>query len=379
MQKRINFAQYIGFIAIGMVSSIYGPMISTIRQNIPMNYQETGLILSSRSLGMLLIVILSSLFIEKVGIKKYLLCGGAFLFLGLVGNALSGQYAFLFVSTLIIGLGYGMYEVGINALRADSSHVNPGRAMNYLHFFFSAGVVLGPLLATISLNAIKSWRFGFLGLAILPLVTSIQFASLQPYQSSISTPKKDNPFRYLFLWFLGITVFMYVGIEAAIYNWLPVFWETTGKDSSFPSSLTTSIYGISVTIGRVLLGSLPDRLGFSRCLVLTALCSIIIMVGCCFLPGSTLPLVGLLGLVISIVFPVIMAWGTSSFSGWVGQISSFFFIFSPLGGFLVPAYVGKVADSLGIEVLPFVILILVIGLFIFSLLAWRLSPMKKYL
>ncbi len=379
MNKRVLWAQYIGFITIGLVSSIFGPMISTIRHEIPMHYQEVGLILSAQSFGMLIIIIISGFLMDKLGKRKFLSFGGALLFLGLVGGATTRSYSFLFVSTIIIGLGFGSYEVGINSLCADYNQENPGQAMNYLHFFFGAGAIGGPILATISMKNLHSWRFSYAIAALFPLIVCLLlFTSQLPHNSIATTKRKAFPFKYPFLWFLGFSMLIYVGIEVSVYNWLPVFWETVKPNSSFSPSLTSTIFWLTLTIGRVLLSKTPDQIGISRFLTLAGFSNILLVLGWLLLPYSlTLPLIALIGFALSSVFPMIMAWGTSSFPGWSGQISSFLIIFSSLGGLLIPSNLGKLADLFGIKILPLTILVLAGSLFFTLVIAWKLSCKKE--
>jgi fucose permease len=368
LKKSLLWAQYIGFITIGLVSSIFGPMISAIRHDIPMSYQQTGLILSAQSFGMLIMIIISGLIIDKLGKKPFLLLGGLFLFFGLVGGAIAKSYYLLVASTIIIGFGFGSYEVGIAALCADYNQENPGQAMNYLHFFFGAGAISGPILATISIKTLDSWRFCYALTAIFPLIVSLLLlTSPLPRLSHVSTKNKAFPFRHPFLWFLGLSMLIYVGFEVSIYNWLPVFWQTLETRSSFSPSLSSSVFWLTLSVGRILMSRFSDRIGLSHFLTLASLSNVLIVLGWYLLPpGLTLPLVALIGFALSCVFPVIMAC-------WSGQISSFLIIFSSLGGLLIPSNLGNLADLFGIKILPLALLVLASGLFVTLVIAWGLK------
>jgi MFS family permease len=155
---RLKMSQYLGFITIGLVSSIIGPMIATIKLDIPMSYSQVGFILSGQFAGMLPTVLIGGYLSDKYGKKPILIAGGGILSLGLLGSMLSRNYTSLLIWTLIIGIGFGIYEVGINALCSDSSDSNKGGAMNYLHFFFGIGAIVGPLIVTLSLKLFSSWH-----------------------------------------------------------------------------------------------------------------------------------------------------------------------------------------------------------------------------
>ncbi|HEX2954444.1 MAG TPA: MFS transporter, partial [Bacillota bacterium] len=156
--RQLLFVEYLGYITIGIVANMMGPSLIAIRSSFHLNYSQSGLVLSMQFFGMLISVILGGVIADRYGKKPYILAGGLFLTAGLVGVMISGNFLTLILSIIIIGIGYGAYSVGINALGADYAGPNPGKALNLLHLFFGVGAIVSPLIVSFTQSIWQSWR-----------------------------------------------------------------------------------------------------------------------------------------------------------------------------------------------------------------------------
>lgn len=376
MEKRLIWCQYVGFITIGLVSSIIGPMLAFIQKDIQMNYSEAGIILSGQFLGMLFTVFIGGYLADKYGKKPFLLVGSVVLILGLVSSMLSHTYMNLLIWTIVSGIGFGVYEVGINALCSDCAHSNKGSAMNFLHFFFGVGAIFGPILATLCIKLGGSWRLTFALTALLPLFVIFILAPIRiPAPKHQPTSKHTLPYKRMFIWISGLFCFLYVGIEVSIYGWIPAYWQSMYSKSLIPASLTGSIFWFTLTIGRIVCGKFVDKIGFSKFLIGTSFGMAILTLSWSVLPSEYVILVVilLLGLFLAGIFPTLMASVTSEYPNISGEISAFISIFSALGGFFIPSAIGKSADLVGINKVPFIICGLSILLFFSAIVRGRLG------
>lgn len=373
MNKRLLWPQYLGFITIGLVSSIIGPMLTAIRLDIRMDYGQAGLILSGQFLGMLPTVLISGYLADKYGKKSFLICGSIFLVAGLTGSMLSTGYITLLVWTIISGIGYGAYEVGINALCSDVNDSNKGSAMSFLHFFFGLGAILGPVLVTLCLKLINNWRFVYGITAIFPIIVAIMLLPLTIGKNPENSTVRDLPYKSMLIWVSGILCFIYVGIEVSISGWLPAYWSSVSPHSLIPASLTATIFWITLTAGRLLCGRIVDRLGFSKFLFFACLAILILTLGWIVIPWKTWILFTafLLGFFLSGIFPTVMASATSGYPHISGKISAFITLFASLGGSLIPSAIGKSADWAGISKFPLFICGLAVMLFLIANLRRR--------
>ena len=401
MKKRLLLAQYSGFITIGMVSSIIGPMLPHIGAAIPMDYGQAGMILSGKFYGMLLTVIIGGSLADRFGKKAFLLVGSAILFAGLLGCALAHNYISLLLCIILSGVGFGAYEIGINALSVDTTDTHKGSAMNVLHFFFGVGAILGPVVATwymgkdYFLNVVKGsegpvvatlpiqsqlvgWRGAFVFTMVLPLIVGLILLSVKIKQSDGDTREEASMGLLLknkFLWLLGLVAFIYVGIEVSVYGWLSQFWQTTTGGFMVKASLMPSIFWIFLTAGRLLCGKIADRIGFLNYLVGVGSAIVVVSVSWWLVPFTiwTMLVVPLLGLLLAGIFPIIMVSATAVIPKKSGTIAAFIALFAALGGALIPSLVGRMADLFNIERLPIFILVPAVMMYIGAVAARKVG------
>jgi fucose permease len=376
LNLRIKLSQYMGFITIGLVSSIIGPMLSAISLDIQMSYSQAGLVLSGQFLGMLLTVLLGGYLADKYGNKLFLLTGGTILSLGLLGSVFSQTYLTLFVWTIVSGIGFGTYEVGINSLCSDQADSNKGRELNFLHFFFGFGAILGPILVTICLRVFDNWRFVYCIAAIFPIIVSIMLWPLliKPKAPEPSI-KRKLPYKDSLIWISCLLIFIYVGIEVSIYGWIPQYWEKLSTQPIIPASLVSTVFWVALTLGRLISGRIVDRMGFSKFIATVSFGTLALTLVWTFTsyPLIILIIILLIGFLLSGLFPTIIASSTSNYAGISGRIVAFLSVFSSLGGFLIPSAIGKSADVIGIIKLPLIIFGLTLLLFIVAVVRMKLG------
>ena len=156
-----------------MIANIIGPLLPAIRTDININYSQGGLLLSGQFVGMLITSLIGGYLMDRVGKRSSMLAGSAMLIVGLIGCMFAKSFMFLYALNLITGFGYGIYEVGINALCADSMEENIGSEMNFVHFFYGVGAITAPLLAFACTEYLGNWRYCFGLVLIAPVIVSI--------------------------------------------------------------------------------------------------------------------------------------------------------------------------------------------------------------
>ncbi|MHB1391501.1 MAG: MFS transporter [Clostridia bacterium] len=375
MKHVSKWVQYIGFITVGIIANIIGPLLPAIRADININYSQGGLLLSGQFVGMLITSLIGGYLMDRVGKRSSMLAGSVMLIVGLIGCMTAKSFMFLYALNLITGFGYGIYEVGINALCADTSEENKGNDMNFVHFFYGVGAITAPLLAFACTEYLGSWRYCFGFALIAPVVVSILLIRYKIEEHKVihekvskAGNKSSNPFKSLFLWTAGLTAFFYVGVEVSTGGWVSVYWNTIIPDSAIPASLTATVFWLCLTIGRLFSGKIADRIGLTTYLFAAAFGTMLLSALWSVLPTGnwTLIIIGLLGLMLSGQFPTAMAVATSHFPGRSGTTAAFVSVFASLSGFFIPAVIGQVADILSIAVLSYAMLILSLLLVAFA-------------
>lgn len=354
MTRSLRWTQYLAFATLGLVMSLIGPLLPTIRAEIPMSYLEAGLVLSGQFLGMIVTVPPGGHLADHFGKKPFLMASGVLLVAGLAGCALSTSFAALLLTCVVTGIGSGGYEVGANALLADHTEAGSGEAMNLLHFFFGAGAVAGPFLATLVVTSGLHWRLAFAAIAALPLVVSLVLLPQRVSGRREVVHDTSALYRDGALWLCGLLIAVYVGIETSVYGWISTFWQQRAGGSILPAPLVASIFWITLTAGRLLCGKLADRIGLLRFVGHASSAVLAVSAAWTLLPGPaiTLGAVFLLGLFLAGIYPTMMAFATESYPGHSGKVVALLAVFAGVGGFVVPPAVGRLADAFGMGALP---------------------------
>jgi len=357
-----------------MIANIIGPLLPAIRTDININYSQGGLLLSGQFIGMLVTALIGGYFMDRTGKRPFMIAGGAMLIAGLSGCMIARSFSFLYVLNLITGFGYGIFEVGINALCADSLEENKGSGMNFVHFFYGIGAIIAPLIAFLSTEYLRNWRYCFGFALIAPVIVSLLLIRNKIDEHKAVREKTDqagnnntSPLKSLFLWTVGLAVFFYVGVEVSTGGWITVYWNTTVPGSIIPASLTATVFWLCLTIGRLFSGRLADRIGLSTYLLAASVGTMLLSALWSILPAGnwTIITIGLLGLMLSGQFPTTMVVATSHFPGKSGTTAAFISVFAGLSGFFLPAVIGRAADIFSISILSYSMLALSLLLVIF--------------
>lgn len=378
MKRASKLIQYIGFISVGVIANIIGPILPAIRIDIDINYSQGGMLLSGQFIGMLITSLIGGYLIIRIGKKAFMLAGSAFLITGLLGCMIARSYIFLYTLNLITGFGYGIYEVGINVLCADSSKENKGSDMNFVHFFYGVGAIIAPLIAFVFTEYLDNWRYCFGAALIGPIIVSILLLRNRieehrgiPVRNRV-LGKGSNPFTSPYIWIAGIAMFFYVGVEVSTGGWITVFWNTNLPNSSIPASFTATVFWLSLTIGRLISGKIADCIGLPTYLLAASTGTLLLAIMWSVLPSGewTILIIAMLGLLLSGQFPTTMAIATSHFPEKSGIAAGFISVAAGLSGFFIPSGIGRLADMFSINVLTHSVLILssllVIFMYIFK-------------
>lgn len=356
--KRLVLSQHLSFVAIGFISSITGPILPAVRREIPMTYGETGLLLAGLCLGMVLTVPIIGYLSDKYGKKPLLIIGGILLACGLLGCMVSRSFRSLMIWNIIVGIGFGGFVVGINALCSSMSVSGKGTAMSLLHFFFGLGAIAGPFIVTVCLSFFQNWRMVYGVTVFLAVIVTLALYPLKfPKENEGELERSSLPYRDVFLWICAAFILVYGGIEISFQGWIAAFWVRIAPGNDLPASLIASVFWIALTIGRLFSGKLADRFGLSRYLIITSLgCAVTTLTWSTYTSSwSTLGATLILGLLLAGIFPTLMVSATSRYSGMSGVVTAFISFFSSLGGLFVPPSIGRIADWVGIAKLPVIV------------------------
>ncbi|MEV0430728.1 MFS transporter [Micromonospora sp. NPDC050495] len=183
---------YLAFVSLGLPDGLIGVGWPSIRVDLGVPTEAVGVVLTAGTVAYLTSSVLAGFTLARLGVG-WLLAGSTLLAaVALTGYALSPALAVLVGFALVLGIGSGAIDSGLNAYAAGA--FGP-RHMNWMHAFFGLGVALGPLIMTGVLGAGLSWRWGYAAVAIAQLALATAFAlSVRAWRDrGRDVPGRDAP------------------------------------------------------------------------------------------------------------------------------------------------------------------------------------------
>ncbi len=256
--------------------------------------------------------------------------------------------------------------------------------LNYLHAFYGAGALLGPLVASTFIALHWQWNtvyFVWIGIAaiLLPGISFI-FKDRSPApQKKIAKTEGNVLFMALRLravWVGALFLLVYVGTETSLGSWSFSFLTEERHGAALLSGWTVSGYWLGLTLGRLLLGKVAARIGNKRliqgCLVGVAAGLLLVWL----IPLQAVSASGLFltGFSLGPIFPTTIALMSHLVSSRIlPSAIGFLASFGSMGSAFFPWLAGNVTQRIGLwSLLPYAI---ILTLFMFFLwLALQAQP-----
>lgn len=356
---------YLAFISLGLPDGLIGVGWPSIRSDFAVPTEAVGLILTTGTAGYLTSSVLAGFTIARLGIGWLLAGSTALASLALTGFCLAPGLTLMTGCALLLGLGSGAIDSGLNAYAAG---VFGPRHMNWMHAFFGLGVALGPLIMTAALGAGLAWRWGYGVVATAQLTLAAAFAfTARRWGDHRMTPGPPDairerpqpvPARHTLalpaVWFGALTFAVYAAVEVAAGLWaFLLLTEGRGLDPAVAGICVSGYWG-ALFIGRVVQGVVAERLG-SRRVLIGSLAGMAVGAGLVAVPGPAWVAVSglaIIGFGAAPVFPLLTLTtadrvGTTHADRAIGlQIGA-----AGLGGAAIPAGIGVLLGRVDVETL----------------------------
>lgn len=355
---------FLAFLAIGAVQALYGPAFETFQARFGIDAQTVSWIVSAHFLGSFTTIALSGLLIARFGYRRPLVAANLALALGAFAIALSPTWPLTLLGALLVGLGFGVVDIGTNLLFARSFGVRGAPALNLLNALFGVGAVMGPLLILFFLPSV-AWPFAILG------VVALSVAGLALRLRDPPPPDTGERLRISFSRVIGFVLFyfIYVAAEVGVASWEPK--QLTPRFGEEWAALYVSIYWGAITVGRFIAAPLSARLRPRR-LVLGASALAFAAALFTYQPALAPYAYALVGLAFAPIFPTGLIWLQETFPQRAEQIAPIAIAAANLSPVLTSPLIGRSVDRGGVEVIP-TLMVGLIGLLLVVTagLAWR--------
>lgn len=374
---------YFAFISLGLPDGLIGVGWPSISPDLDVPLDAVGLLLVAGTTGYITSSVAAGFTIARLGVGWLLAGSTALASLALTGYATSPVLAMMIGCALVLGLGSGAIDSGLNAYAAAA--FGP-RHMNWMHAFFGLGVAIGPLIMTAVLSAGLSWRWGYGAVAAAQAVLATAFAltarnwaAHRAVPAAAGAPPVRVPVRDTLVipavWFGALAFAVYVAVEVAAGLWAFLLLTEGRGFNDGVAGLCVSGYWTSLFLGRVVQGIVAERLGGPEVLRASLLGMVVGAVLVALPAPGWVAVAGLalIGFAAAPVFPLMTLTtadrvGTAHADRTIGvQVGA-----AGLGGALLPGAVGVLLNRLDVEVLgPCLVALSLLLLLLYTLSARR--------
>lgn len=371
MQLALSF---FAFILIGVNDGAIGVIIPSMRAHYGINNATIAILFLFSTVGYLIAAFNSGLLVEKLGTRNFLLLGvGAFLAAAVV---LSLMPPFLLLLCMLLPLGFGgaVLDAGLNAYIAGLPRNTA--LLNYLHAFYGVGALLGPIIASGLLAFGFDWNSVYVvwialsGILFIGTGFIFKGHAIEKREAGVQAEGKRNvlvtALTMRAVWLAALFLLFYVGTETSLGSWSYSFLTEERHGVPLFMGWVVSGYWLGLTLGRLTLARLAQRIGDKRliqyCLVGVAIGILLVWL----VPFSAVSAVGLCltGYSLGPIFPTTIALMSRLVSARVlPSAVGFLASFGSLGSAFFPWLAGNLAQLIGLwTLLPYAICLTVIML-----------------
>lgn len=384
----VLWLSYAAFVSLGLPDTVLGVAWPSLRTTFGISSSAIGAVLVSGVAGYFVSGLCAGAAMGRLGVGGVLASSSALVVAALFGYALAPSWTVFFPFGAVLGLGSGAIDAGLNGYASRHFSV---RHVNWLHACWGIGASIGPLLMTFCIARGSGYRGGYAllgallaGMALLFSITRRRWDDPQRRrdasklvepgaagQDRSGPPAADSKpasasaaLREPRVWLQILLFFLYTGVEGGVGQWCFSFLRDRRGLSVEAAGSWTSAYWASLTVGRVVLGVVIDRVGPER---LLRAASVGALLGAVLftLVGSAAGSLGLLllGWSLAPMFPTWMARtparvGESLAHHAVGfQVSA-----STLGAATLPSLLGFLVARLGLTAVGVVVVSAAIAL-----------------
>lgn len=361
---------FIAFVALGLPDGLLGVGWPSMRAGFALPLDAIGMFLSAAVVGYMTSSFLSGTLLARVGVGRVLTASCLLTGLALIGYTLVPHWWMMVALAVFAGLGAGAVDAGLNTYVA--AHFGEG-LMQWLHACWGIGITTGPIIMTIGLTSMETWRFGYRVVGVFQLVLALGFALTLALWQQDAAPAHDAAelkltdyktplgatLRRWQVWLSVALFFLYVGAETALGTWLyTLLTESRAVDPTLAGFFAGS-YWLMFTIGRIVAGLVARRSGVTR-LVIGGL--LLALGGAALLiwnpaPVANVVAVALIGIAIAPIFPAMMS-GTRTRVGdrHAANTIGLQMAATGFGTAIIPTAMGVLARQQSLEIIPVALL-----------------------
>jgi len=342
----------LGFLLLGWSGLLIPSLVRSVEQDFAQTdagmgffYLVNAVMYGSGVLG-------GTLLTQRLGRRPVLAGGIGLAAIGLILLAIAAGWPIFVAGVIPFGIGCGTLDGAGNGLILDLFPAARGRALNLLHFCFSAGALACPAIVGRTIEAGVPWRGLLLATAVvaIPIAALFARAAMPAGRHDSHVAAQPRAGRLLFdrvLLVLGIAIACYVASELGVSNWLVRFLNAAPLDVA---TTALTLYWAGLTVGRLASARIGDR--FDHTAFATTACAAtgILILLAVLAPsiGLSIALIAAAGVTSGPIFPLIVAIGGDRHPDRSAAIGGYLAGAAVAGGITYPPVMGFLSVTVGL-------------------------------
>lgn len=353
---RIRWLTYLMFLMFAMTSESVGVIIPSVIREFGLGMTAGGAFHYATMSGIALGGVLLGSLADRFGRKPTILVGLALFGLSASLFAWVSSFGLFLVLLFVGGLAVGIFKTAALALIGDISTSTRAHTatMNVVEGFFGIGAIIGPAIVAYLLSHDASWKWLYLIAAalcglLMVLAWRVPYPPVQAKADSAPMADMLAMMRNRYALAFSSGIMLYVGVETAIYVWMPTLLAGYAGPGWQWAAYALSIFFILRVIGRFAGFWLLERFNWTAvlasCGIAILLCFALAIFGGRPMAVMTLPLSGLF---MSVLYPTLNSKGISCFpKPQHGAISGVILFFTCVSAVVAPLAMGLIGDYFG--------------------------------
>ena len=249
-------AAILAIFVYGMIAAMLGTILPELSERFHLSPSQNGTIASAQALGLILASLGVGPLLDNEGNKLGMVLGLVFISIALFALPRSPGFRTILLLLFLLGVGGGTLVTAANSLVSDVGAAHRATALNLVNLFFGLGGLATPFIAA---NLFKrNWVRLCYTIAFLAVTTlAIEMLTQMPGPAGTgfiladAGPVLGRPVLFL----IGLFLFLYIGCEVGMWNWLVRHLIAQGIPESRALNILSLGFALGLLIGRA--GILP--------------------------------------------------------------------------------------------------------------------------
>lgn len=380
---------FVMFAMFAMTTDSVGIIIPEVIKTFRLSLTAAGTFQYATMTGIALAGLFLGQLADRFGRRPTILLGLTLFAVACFLFAVGDRFLFFAALMALSGAAIGIFKTGALALIGDISESTAQHTsiMNTVEGFFGVGAIIGPAILTRLIAGGFSWKWlyviaGCVCVVLIALASMVRYPAPTMASSGSGFTGTGRAIRNQFVLAFSAGAFLYVGVEAAVYVWMPTLLANYTGSATLLATYSISIFFLLRAAGRFLGAWMLTRVPWQAVLALFSgsilVCFFLSVVGGVNWAVYLLPLSGLF---MSVVYPTINSKGISCVhKADHGAAAGVILFFTCASAVLAPLAIGAVSDALGQIVYGFwLATALAAMLFIGGVVNWLLNPTRAIL